>query len=173
MCTGEGGHGPVKGPLHNLANGLNLLASIGGFLIFALVLLSVVMRYIAGSPFRFTEEIVGLLFVSLSFLALPLAFIQGRNIRLGLLADRRAVRTALGVSALAAFVLFCGLLAKLMLDEALFSLSLDAKSELSDIPLFPWMIVPPVCLAIVILCVLVFGAERIFASNADEVEPPK
>lgn len=164
-----------KTGLHRFAICLNFLAAAAGSALFILVLLSSVMRYVAGAPFRFTEEIVGLLFISLSFLALPLAYIQRRHIRLGMVADNAhpLIARILVILSLVALIAFSMMTGITMLNEALFSLSLNAKSELSDIPLFPWMLVPPISLAVLIGIALVLGPEHIKSDTNKSREIPE
>jgi len=123
-----------------------LLAVLGFF-----VALSAIMRYVVGSPFRFTEELVGLLFVAAVFLALPLCFVLNRNICMSLIVDRlpsgvRRITDFLGFLACLAFVSLFGAAS---LEFALQSLNLESRSDMAELLLWPWMLVMPVSVACV------------------------
>ena len=60
---------------------LAVLAAIAGAMIVGLIGISVAMRYLAYAPFRFTEELVGLLMTGAFFLALPLVTLRGDHVR--------------------------------------------------------------------------------------------
>ena len=51
---------------------LAIVASLASIMIIGLIGTSVTMRYLAYAPFRFTEELVGLLMTTSFFLALPM-----------------------------------------------------------------------------------------------------
>ena len=57
-----------------------VLAALAGGAIVILIGASVTMRYFAFAPFRFTEELVGLLMTAAFFLALPLATLRAKHV---------------------------------------------------------------------------------------------
>ena len=60
---------------------LAILAALAGAAIVGLVGASVAMRHFANAPFRFTEELVGLLMTAAFFLALPLVTLRADHVR--------------------------------------------------------------------------------------------
>ena len=53
------------------------IGTVAALLLTGLVVLSSIMRYLLGSPFHFTEELVGLLFMAMVFLTVPFGLPQG------------------------------------------------------------------------------------------------
>jgi len=115
-------------------------AAVAG--IFVLVLAAVVMRYGAGAPFRFTEELAGLLLVSCVFLTFPLTVAAHHNIRVGLLADRTrgTLRRAFWVGGQAILVAFAAVFAWEAWKSTAFTVRLNLSSDVARVPLAPFMI---------------------------------
>jgi len=92
--------------LRAVAAGLAVLAAACACAMVVLVVLSVAMRHLANAPFRFTEELVGLLLCATLFLALPQVTLAGSHVRVDLLQRYlgRRGRTVLGVLAAAVMV---------------------------------------------------------------------
>ena len=63
------------------------LAASSLFLIVGIIVASVVMRRLAGSPMYYTEELVGLLRSTSLFLALPMVTVQSSHVRVTFLAN--------------------------------------------------------------------------------------
>ncbi|MEM8663740.1 MAG: TRAP transporter small permease [Pseudomonadota bacterium] len=123
-----------------------ILASFGAAAvagIFALVLAAVVMRYGVGAPFRFTEELSGLLLASTVFLTLPLTVAAHHNIRVNLLADRLhgVWRRLLWVLGQLILLAFAGVFAWQAWASTAFTLRLNLSSDVARVPLGPFMIV--------------------------------
>src|SRR5690606_39650535 len=53
---------------------------------------SAIMRYVAGRPFSFTEELVGVLFITMSFLSLPIVLCDNMHVNITLFTDRYSLR---------------------------------------------------------------------------------
>lgn len=121
---------------------LSVLAAAACGAIFALVLLAVVMRYVAQSPFRFTDELSGLLLATMVFLALPFSLASHQNIRVTLVTERLGPRAgrAFWVIGQAIVVAFCLLVAWDAWKITSFSLRLGLKSEQARLDLGPWLI---------------------------------
>jgi len=139
-----------------LTRALAALAAAAGAGILLLVVAAVVMRYVVAAPFRFTEELAGLLLAQMVFLALPYTLAANLNIRVGLLSGRLAGRArracwVLGQGVLVAFCLVFGWKAWELTE---FTLRLGLKSEQARLPLAPWMVamVAAVGLAAAIAC---------------------
>jgi len=81
---------------------LAVVATLAGVMIVVLVGASVTMRHVAQAPFRFTEELVGLLMTAAFFLALPLVTLNGEHVRVQILVSSLPKRSAQWVSIAAA-----------------------------------------------------------------------
>lgn len=121
-----------------------------------LVVLSSVMRYFVGAPFRFTEEFVGLLFAAMAFLVWPLATLRNEHIEASFISSRlpeRAQPFLRAISA-AAMIAFCIIFGWHAYEFAALSLKLDARSDVADLSLFGWMAVMSlICVLVVIALV--------------------
>lgn len=145
MTAERGGAPPgrVEAAILLAARALSALAAAACATVFVLVLLAVVMRYVAQSPFRFTDELSGLLLASMVFLALPFSLAAHHNIRVTLLTERLAPparRTAWAVGQ-AIVVAFCCLVAWDAWKITAFTLRLGLRSEQARLDLGPWLIV--------------------------------
>lgn len=140
--------------LRATAAGLAVMAAACAFGMVALVVLSVAMRHLANAPFRFTEELVGLLLCATLFLALPQVTLSGSHVRVDLL--RRYLgprgRTVLAVLAAAVMVAFCLWFTIEAMPWLDFAFSRNLKSEASRLLLYPWMAAVPLSLALTGLC---------------------
>jgi TRAP-type transport system small permease protein len=107
-----------------------------------LVVLAVLMRYVAGAPFAFTEELAGLLMVSAIFLGLPFVLATHAHIRVGLVHDRTRgwLRRVLWVLGQMVFVTFAAVFFRDALADARFTLMLNLRSEVARIRLAPFVI---------------------------------
>lgn len=110
--------------------------------IFALVLAAVVMRYLVGAPFRFTEELSGLLLAATVFLTLPYTVAAHENIRVTLLADRLsgAPRRVLWVLGQLVLVAFGAVFTFEAWTVTSFTIGLGLKTEVSRLPLWPFLV---------------------------------
>jgi len=118
--------------------------------ILGLVLAAVVMRYAVAAPFRFTEELAGLLLSASAFLALPFAMTANANIRVTLVTDRlgAAARRIAWVLGQAITFAFCAVFAWEAWGIAEFTWRLGLSSEQARLPLAPWVMLMPAGFAI-------------------------
>ena len=139
--------------LERLSLGMNWLAAVAAVLMSFFVFLGVVMRYVVGAPFMFSDEFVGLLFVSMAFLAMPLGLVMRRHINLDLVTrDLRApLRHVADVAATLILTAFAVWFMVLSYDFAAFSKLLDSRSDVGAMLLWPWMAILPLCTAIMVL----------------------
>lgn len=122
------------------------LATLAGLCIaaiFVLMVAAVVMRYGVGAPFRFTEELSGLLLVTIVFLTLPYTILADKNIRVSILSSR-----AKGTMKLVLLVVSeCILLAFALIftweayRSTAFTVRFGLASDVARVPLSPFMIV--------------------------------
>lgn len=139
----------MDGALLLVSRGLLALSAAACAGILGLVLAAVVMRYAVAAPFRFTEELAGLLLSAMAFLALPFAMASNANIRVTLATERlgpRARRVAWVVGQ-AIMVAFCAVFAWEAWGIAEFTLRLNLMSEQARLPLGPWVALMPAALA--------------------------
>lgn len=124
--------------------------------ILMLVTASAVERYLFAAPFRFTEELTGLMQVAALFLALPAVALQGNHIRISVLADRfgKIWRRTFGVLAGFFTLAFCAAFGIEAAGQARFAWRLNIRSEISGIELAPWMAVLPVAMLLLAAAVI-------------------
>lgn len=129
---------------------LMYLAAVALLLMTIFVVLSSVMRYLAGSPFRFTEELVGLLFAAMAFLVWPFSALRGRHIRVTILSERLPppLRRAANLISTILVVVCCLVFGVQSFDFAAFSYKIRAVSDASGLILFPWMGLMPLVMAL-------------------------
>lgn len=115
------------------------------------VCLSAIMRYVLGTPFHFTEELVALLFLTTVFLTLPYSALRGQHICVTLLTARlRGLASRfMQIINLSVILAFSVWFFSLSLDFTLFGHEIGARSEQSDLLLWPWMALMPLALALV------------------------
>ncbi len=143
----------LDGALLLVSRGLLALSAAACAGILGLVVTAVVMRYAIAAPFRFTEELSGLLLSAMAFLALPFAMIGNANIRVTLVTERlpRPARRLAWVIGQAIMVAFCAIFAWEGWNIAEFTLRLNLLSEQARLPLAPWVLLMPACLALTAL----------------------
>jgi TRAP-type C4-dicarboxylate transport system permease small subunit len=132
-----------------ISRGLLALSAAACAGILGLVLAAVVMRYAVASPFRFTEELSGLLLSAMAFLALPFAMAGNANIRVTLLTERLppVARRVSWVVGQAIMVAFCAIFAWEAWNIADFTMRLNLMSEQARLPLGPWVGLMPAAFA--------------------------
>lgn len=146
------------------------LATLCGIALTSFVALSAVMRYVAGKPFAFTEELVGLLFCALVFLALPAVTLRRQHIEVTLLRDcfGPRARQLCDIAARLLTVLFALWFGWYALDFALISYQLTSRSDMAGMLLWPWMSLIVLACALMAWFVLIGPARN----AADDAETP-
>ncbi|MEM6987340.1 MAG: TRAP transporter small permease, partial [Pseudomonadota bacterium] len=124
---------------------LAVVAAAAGVSIVLLVGSSVAMRHIARAPFRFTEELVGLLMTSAFFLALPLVTLKAENVRVRIVVDSLAPPSRRWVSIVAGLfgVSFALWFFWLCIPWFEFAYLRSIKTEVGRLLMYPWMAVIP------------------------------
>jgi len=133
------------------ARTMHWASALAVVLIAALVVLASIMRYVVGSPFPFTEEAVGLLFLTMVFGTIPMATLKDQHIAVDLLHSvaGKGVRRLLHLSQLAVLLIFSAWFTWEAIDYARLSFRLGARSEQVAIRLWPWIAIMPVTMATV------------------------
>jgi len=114
--------------------------------IFVLVLVAVVMRYVWGRPFAFTEELSGLFMTLAVFTLLPSVVLREINIRVTVISERlpaRAQRVLFVVGQLL-LLAFCAIFVREAWGIYEFTAKLNLMSEQSRLPLAPFLLVSTV-----------------------------
>ena len=125
-----------------------LLAQIAAGLAVAMsgfVALSAIMRYVLGSPFSFTEELVGLIFTAMVFAGIPIATLRRTHISVTIIPDLLPewAQRLLDRVAHAVILLFCLWFGKLTWNYLQLTIALNARSSGVQLILWPWTAVLP------------------------------
>ena len=132
--------------LESLFVAMGVLAAIAGVMIVGLIGASVTMRYLAYTPFRFTEELVGLLMTAAFFLALPLITLRAKHVRVFMLLTYLPERTKRPVNIMAGLfgLAFCLWFFALCLPWFEFAFDRKIKTEVGRLLMYPWMALLPI-----------------------------
>jgi TRAP-type C4-dicarboxylate transport system permease small subunit len=157
--------------------GMAILGAVAGGAIVALIGASVAMRHIANAPFRFTEELVGLLMTAAFFLVLPLVTLKGEHVRVQILLSALPARLAGGVSVAAGLfgAGFCLWFFWLSLPWFQFALDRQIKTEVARLLMYPWMALMPVSLLLTAVAFAIRGASgdsNPYARNRSDLSNP-
>ena len=131
--------------LESLFVTMAVLGAASGVLIIGLIGASVTMRYLAYAPFRFTEELVGLLMTTAFSLVLPLITLRSNHVRVLMLftyLPRHTKRVFNILSGVFGFA-FCLWFFLLCLPWVEFTLDRKIKTEVGRILMYPWMALMP------------------------------
>lgn len=136
---------------------LAILATLAGIGIVGLVGTSVAMRHIANAPFRFTEELVGLLMTAAFFLALPLVTLNSDHVKVKILTAALPTRLAgwLGIAAAAFGITFSIWVFLLGLPWFEFAYERAIKTEVGRLLMYPWMALLPLSMLLTTLAFIV------------------
>ncbi len=151
--------------LEKLAQAMNIVAVLAALLMTVVVFSSAVMRYLVGSPLMFSDELAGLLFVSMAFLAMPLGLMQRRHISVDIVARHlpprlQGLAECLGILI---FVVFAVWFIWEAYGFAAFSRMIGSRSDIGSLVLWPWMAIMPLCTLVLTLVALsqLIGAIRV------------
>lgn len=133
-----------------------VMASLAGCAIVILIGASVAMRYFAFSPFRFTEELVGLMMTAMFFLALPLATLRAKHVRVLIIVSSLPEQVRRWVARLAALLGagFCFWFLLLCLPWLEFAVDRNIKTEVGRLLMYPWMALLPISMGLSIVAFL-------------------
>lgn len=149
------------------AYGSFILGVVGGVIMTSLIFISTLMRYLAGRPLRFSDELAGLLFLSLTFLCLPYVLDKGRHIRIEIItnlvpASMVRIMDLVGTMTL---VVFCMIFFYEAWDFMGFSSSINSRADVSGILLWPWMAIMPFSMLLCLLVQLRHGIRQPLAEK--------
>lgn len=139
-----------------------VLAAFAGAAIVGLIGASVTMRYLAYAPFRFTEELVGLLMTAAFFLALPLVTLRAEHVRVLVLVNSLPDRAGRLAAVLASLfgAAFCIWFFALCLPWLEFAFDRNIKTEVGRLLMYPWMALLPLSMLLTAAAFLIRGAIR-------------
>lgn len=145
--------------LHPIFVALAALATLSGTAIVVLIGASVTMRYVANAPFRFTEELVGLLMTATFFLALPLVTLRSEHVQVKAAVAAIPERPRRWVTLVAGFLglAFCIWLGMLALPWFTFAFERGIKTEVARLLMWPWMVLVPASLALTAIAFVLRG----------------
>ena len=146
----------IAGWLEPLFVAMAILATVAGGFIVLLIGASVTMRYFAYAPFRFTEELVGLLMTAAFFLALPLVTLRAEHVRVRVLVAALPDRVAGWVAVLARLfgAAFCLWFFWLCMPWFEFAFDRNIKTEVGRLLMYPWMALPPLSMLLTLTAFL-------------------
>lgn len=152
----------ISSIIHKAAYGAFLLGVASGISMTILIFISTFMRYLGGRPLRFSDELAGLLFLTLTFLCLPHVLNKGRHIRIEILINMVPAGVAklmdfIGVITLLTFCSFFAYESWKFMD---FSFSLNSRTDISGILLWPWMMIMPLSMVLCILVQITHGLKQ-------------
>jgi len=147
-----------------------ILAALAGAAIVGLVGASVAMRHVVNAPFRFTEELVGLLMTAAFFLALPLVTLRSEHVRVRFIVGALPSRPRALVASMASLLglAFCTWFVWLALPWFEFAFERGIRTEVARLLMYPWMALLPLSL---LFTALAF-AVRCLAEVAGARPPP-
>ena len=175
LCATEMTMDTLERLLLRISRGLTYLATISLLLMAVLVITSAIMRYFVGRPFRFTEELVALLYMAMVYLAIPLVTARRAQITVSVLPERLAQMLAglLRVGSALVMVGFCTWFMIEAWDFSEYSRRLSSRTEQFDILLWPWMVLIPITLGFttIIEIFYLFHHAKTPASEPGQVLP--
>ncbi|MFQ3789062.1 TRAP transporter small permease [Halomonas sp. A29] len=154
--------------IERTAYGSFLLGVVGGVIMTGLIFVSTLMRYLGGRPLRFSDELAGLLFLSLTFLCLPYVLDKGRHIRIEILVNLMPEPMAriMDLIGTLILILFCTIFIYEAWDFMEFSFSINSRTDISGILLWPWMAIMPFSMLLCILVQLRHGMRQPLAEKS-------
>ncbi|WP_024336627.1 TRAP transporter small permease [Desulfotignum balticum] len=159
---------------------MSILACLSAVLMAALVITGTVMRYFLGSPLMFSDELVGYMFVSMSFLAFPMGLLKKRHISVDLVVRNidYPIRRIIDLLGILIFIIFAAVFIFKSFEFADFSRQINARSDIGALLVWPWMMLMPVSLGVATLVALIqlidtirmwAGCEPLVKENREEV----
>ncbi len=133
------------------------LSAVGIFVIVALLVTSSTKRYLFQEPIHITEELGGLLFLGTTFFGITYGFVRNRHVRLELLWRFLPYpwRQWLEVLGYVLCMLALALLIHQTWAMTVFSFELQARSVMTDILLWPWRLIMPAILLLLLAAIII------------------
>ena len=160
----------IEGAIYLVARLKTAVATLAVGAIIVLLIVSSTQRYVFGRPIALTEELGSLLFVIVAFMAASESFLTNRQIRTEVIWQLLPARWR-GPAIVAGHLGAAAVLAVFTWQTwrfAYFSFELNSRSHLTDILLWPFMMVIPVSLAILVLAIVARSVNDILDLRADK-----
>ncbi len=127
---------------------------VSGAIMASLILISSLLRYVINKPISFSDELSGLLFVTLAFLSFPYVLLKSEHIRLSVFTEKLSDRNKIVCRLFSVVVFFSFSVIFIFQSWEFMSFSklIQARTDVSGIILWPWMLLMPIS---IFLCVLV------------------
>lgn len=166
-------HRGVERVLRAIAGTLAGLGALSLASIFVLVFASVLMRYVWGRPFAFTEELSGLLMTLAVFTLLPATVLKEVHIRVTLLSAHVSggLQRTLFVLGQLILMAFCVLFVREAWAISEFTYKLNLKSEQSRLPLAPFLMLATAGMGLAGVAGLWRTLRPLSAQAQDEARP--
>ena len=134
-----------------------ILATIASIMIILLIGASVTMRYLTFTPFRFTEELVGLFMTAAFFLSLPLVTLHKKHVRVLIIISSLSDGVKWWVACLACLfgISFCTWFLLLCIPWLEFAYERQIKTEVGRLLMYPWMSVLPLSMLLTIIAFII------------------
>lgn len=160
--------------IERTAYGAFLIGVLCGVAMTGLIFVSTLMRYLGGRPLRFSDELAGLLFLSLTFLCLPHVLDKGRHIRIEILLQLAppSIVKVMDFVGIMTLLTFCVVYAYESYDFMGFSYSINSRADISGILLWPWMAIMPFSMLLCILVQFRHGIRQPVANGSPQEEMP-
>lgn len=152
----------ISSIINKAAYGSFLLGVASGIGMTALIFISTLMRYLGGRPLRFSDELAGLLFLTLTFLCLPHVLNKGRHIRIEILINLMppGIAKVMDFIGVITLLTFCTIFAYESWNFMNFSFSLNSRTDISSILLWPWMAIMPFSMVLCMLVQITHGLKQ-------------
>ncbi|UTW14471.1 TRAP transporter small permease [Marinobacterium rhizophilum] len=131
-----------------------------------IILVSTLLRYLAGQPISFSDELAGLLFLTMAFSTFPHVLNKSGHISLDLLTERMSpgMRKICSLFSAAIFIAFAITFSYQAWGFMDFSRLISSRTDVSGILLWPWMALMP---ASMVLCIAVELKKQLFRTDCD------
>ena len=134
----------------------NFFAIVWFIGVLVLLIISTTARYFLKTPFSFTEELVGLLIITMLLLAIPLISHEDKHIKVTMLSDHfrgwlKIGASVIGYGVTIAFTTWFGIAS---LEWVKFAFDLNLKTANTGIWLTPWMVILPLVMFLVAISAL-------------------
>lgn len=132
------------------------IAAVMAIIMASFVALSAMMRYILGSPFSFTEEFVGLIFIALVFTGMPICTLRRSHISVSIVPDmlRGRARHFVQRCSYVLILVFALWFGQLTWEYMQSMIELGARTHGVRLLLWPWTAILPISCFLVVIAAL-------------------
>jgi TRAP-type C4-dicarboxylate transport system permease small subunit len=137
-----------------------------------LVISDPILRYLAGRPIYWSNEVSTFMMVLMALASFGIALIKGKHVRVTLIFGKlsRQVQNVLWVITSLIGVFYTGILSYAVMRLALSSLIFGAVTPTAELPFFPWQMAGTFGLIVLFVAVVLFTVRRIGIASAPKKE---